>query len=74
MYKYLALGIKSADSNLIVGGPAVDNNGDDQAFFMFVENNHVPINFHSNHDYGGSGLGALPIRQVWPVTMQPAMA
>lgn len=57
MYKYLALGIKSADSNLIVGGPAVDNNGDDQAFLTFVENNHVPINFLSNHDYGGSGSG-----------------
>ena len=57
LYAKAAEGGKSADSLVLFGGPSSTGSGQLSAFLTFCTNNHVPLDFLSNHCYGGGGSG-----------------
>lgn len=53
LYKRTVAGVKRADPNLLVGGPASTNPAPIQPFLDYCKNNDVAVDFVSNHLYGG---------------------
>lgn len=61
LYQYTAAGAKSADSLIIIGGPAGVNFQVLDKFAEFCRVNDVPLDFLSNHTYGPPGPTAYPV-------------
>lgn len=61
LYHYTAAGVKSADSLMMVGGPAGVNFAVLDKFAEFCRVNAVPLDFLSNHTYGPPGPVASPV-------------
>ena len=63
LYKKAVEGAKSADSLILIGGPASTGSGVLQTFYNYCNTNSVKIDFLSNHCYGGgaSGPSANPV-------------
>ena len=55
LYKRAAAGVKRADEQLPVGGPASTNPWPINDFLAYCTSNNVPVDFVSNHLYGGPG-------------------
>ncbi|KAH3743385.1 glycoside hydrolase family protein [Pelomyxa schiedti] len=51
LYQHTALALKSVNSNLKVGGPATCQSGWITETIEFVEENNVPLDFISTHEY-----------------------
>ena len=55
LYRRAVEGIRSVDTNLVVGGPATTNPWPLQSFIDYCKGNSVACNFLSDHTYGGPG-------------------
>jgi len=55
LYSKAVAGVRSVDTNIIVGGPAATNSWPLQDFVTYCLNSNTPVKFLSNHLYGGSG-------------------
>ena len=64
LYKRAAAGVKRADPNLLVGGPATTNPWPIQSFLEYCDNNNVPVDFVSNHLYGGNSGDTSDARNI----------
>ena len=55
LYSKAVAGLRSVDTNIIVGGPAATNSWPLQDFVTYCQNSNTPVKFLSNHLYGGAG-------------------
>lgn len=64
LYKYAAQGIREADMDAQIGGPAFYGNFEYLTTWLdFVTKNNVPVNYVSYHDYEKYGEKIVKIRQ-----------
>ena len=59
LYETTVRAIKEVDSQIPVGGPATSNSKWVRSFLEFCEENHVPVDFVSTHQYAGDPLGGV---------------
>ena len=59
LYETTVRAIKEIDSQIPVGGPATSNSKWVRSFLDFCEENHVPVDFVSTHQYAGDPLGGV---------------
>lgn len=65
IYKYGALGVKRADPDALVGGPAISFNTTwIEPFLDYVKENNLPLDFFSYHTYGNSEKIVKEIRDI----------
>lgn len=64
LYKYASLGIREADADAQIGGPAFYGNFEYLTTWLdFVKNNNLPVNYVSYHDYEKYGEKVFKIRE-----------
>lgn len=59
LYEITARAIKEVDSELMVGGPSTSSSKWVEAFVNYCENNSVPVDFVTTHQYAGDPLGGV---------------
>lgn len=59
LYEITARTIKHIDSQLMVGGPSTSSSKWVEAFVNYCENNNVPVDFVTTHQYAGDPLGGV---------------
>ena len=59
LYEITVRAIKEIDSQIPVGGPATSNSKWVQSFLDYCEENRVPVDFVSTHQYAGDPLGGV---------------
>lgn len=59
LYETTVRAIKEIDSQIPVGGPATSNSKWVRSFLNYCEENHVPVDFVSTHQYAGDPLGGV---------------
>jgi xylan 1,4-beta-xylosidase len=55
LYNKTVTGIRAADTNIMVGGPASTTYEASQPFLEYCKTNSLKVDFVSNHKYGGPG-------------------
>lgn len=59
LYEITARTIKSIDTELMVGGPATSGSKWVDAFVNYCDDNNVPLDFITTHQYAGDPLGGV---------------
>ena len=59
LYETTVRAIKEVDSQIPVGGPATSNSKWVRSFLDYCEENRVPVDFVSTHQYAGDPLGGV---------------
>lgn len=64
LYEITVKAIRSVDSKLKVGGPATSNGDWIADFIRFVEQNRLPCDFISTHNYPGEAIGEVFLGKI----------
>lgn len=64
LYEITAKAIKAVDPHILIGGPATATGCWIGEFIEFCENNQVPCDFISTHNYPGDGIGEVFLGKI----------
>ena len=64
LYEITVKAIRSVDDQLKVGGPATSNGDWIEDFIRFVEQNRLPCDFISTHNYPGEAIGEVFLGKI----------